>query len=235
MTTSEVSPTTDTPETPTPETSVDDRPGGLPDKFWDEEQSSVRTEALVKSYLGLEKRFGGLDSNSVPESAEGYAITPSNDMITSDTELNSRLHEAGFTQNQAELVYELASEYLHPLVNQVSGELMAQNQIGQLAEEFGGEEKWREISSQLANWGKSSYAPEVYQAMASSADGIRTMYKSMTKDEPGLLGPNDGNGGSPSETGLKSLMRDPKYWRDQDPAIVAQVREGFSRLYPGRD
>jgi hypothetical protein len=27
------------------------------------------------------------------------------------------------------------------------------------------------------------------------------------------------------------MMRDPRYWRQQDPAIVEQVREGFRRLY----
>lgn len=30
---------------------------------------------------------------------------------------------------------------------------------------------------------------------------------------------------------LKAMMKDPRYWRDQDPAIVEKVREGFRRLY----
>jgi hypothetical protein len=28
------------------------------------------------------------------------------------------------------------------------------------------------------------------------------------------------------------MMRDPRYWRERDPALVAQVTEGFKRLYP---
>ena len=32
---------------------------------------------------------------------------------------------------------------------------------------------------------------------------------------------------------LRALMRDPKYWRERDPAVVARVTEGFRRLYPG--
>jgi len=233
MTTTEIPATAESMEPAVQETSTEDRPNGLPDKFWDEEQASVRTDALVKSYLGLEKRFGGLETNGVPENANDYAINPSSELVQPDAALNARLHGAGFTQNQAELVYELASEYLHPLVSQMSDEMAAQHQIGRLADEFGGEEKWREVSTQLANWGKANYAPEVYQAMASSTDGVRTMYKSMTKNEPGMLGQHEGSGGSLNENGLKSLMRDPKYWRDQDPAVVAQVREGFSKLYPG--
>lgn len=30
---------------------------------------------------------------------------------------------------------------------------------------------------------------------------------------------------------LKTMMRDPLYWRDQDPEIVEAVREGFRALY----
>jgi hypothetical protein len=27
------------------------------------------------------------------------------------------------------------------------------------------------------------------------------------------------------------MMRDPKYWRDQDPSFIAKVTEGFKRMY----
>lgn len=30
---------------------------------------------------------------------------------------------------------------------------------------------------------------------------------------------------------LDALMRDPRYWRDRDPAVVKQVTEGFNRIY----
>lgn len=35
-----------------------------------------------------------------------------------------------------------------------------------------------------------------------------------------------------TEAGLKEMMRDPKYWRDQDPEIVKKVQDGFYRLFP---
>ena len=33
------------------------------------------------------------------------------------------------------------------------------------------------------------------------------------------------------ETGLQSMMKDPKYWRDKDPAFVKKVTDGFESLY----
>jgi len=35
-----------------------------------------------------------------------------------------------------------------------------------------------------------------------------------------------------AETELRGLMRDPRYWRDRDPAHVARVAGGFKQLYP---
>lgn len=35
-----------------------------------------------------------------------------------------------------------------------------------------------------------------------------------------------------TESGLKKMMADPRYWRDRDPTIIQQVRDGFMKLYP---
>jgi len=36
------------------------------------------------------------------------------------------------------------------------------------------------------------------------------------------------------EARLRELMRDPRYWRDRDPSLVAKVAAGFERLFPGK-
>lgn len=38
-----------------------------------------------------------------------------------------------------------------------------------------------------------------------------------------------------SEEDLRKLMRSPAYWRDNDPAVVKRVQDGFKRLYGGTD
>lgn len=47
--------------------------------------------------------------------------------------------------------------------------------------------------------------------------------------EPPLGDPRSGR--NPDEERLRRLMRDPRYWRDKDPAVLNQVSEGFRRLY----
>jgi hypothetical protein len=61
--------------------------------------------------------------------------------------------------------------------------------------------------------------------MALSLEGM-VLNAPETRQALGLDWPAD-------EEEVRVLMRDPRYWRDRDPAIVARVREGFRRLYPG--
>ncbi|MBR9970814.1 hypothetical protein [Magnetospirillum sulfuroxidans] len=37
-----------------------------------------------------------------------------------------------------------------------------------------------------------------------------------------------------TEADLETMMRDPKYWKQKDPAFIAQVTEGFQKLYGGQ-
>ena len=57
------------------------------------------------------------------------------------------------------------------------------------------------------------------------------MHRMMEGEEPGLLRDAGTSEAGVNETSLKQLMRDPRYWKHQDPAIVEKVREGFRRLY----
>ncbi|MCS6855979.1 MAG: hypothetical protein NZ523_14685, partial [Elioraea sp.] len=107
------------------------RPADVPEKFWDEEKGEIRLDALLKSYRELERRLSqragppGEDADpeerarflralGVPETPEGDEITPKHELCGPDPEINRRLHEAGFTCRQAQLVYDLAAERLLP-------------------------------------------------------------------------------------------------------------------------
>lgn len=37
-----------------------------------------------------------------------------------------------------------------------------------------------------------------------------------------------------SDEKLREMMRDPKYWRDQDPQYVRMIENGFKKLYGGK-
>jgi len=207
-------------------------PDGLPEKFWDAERGAIRTESLVKSYRALEQRLGALAGRGVPADPGGYEIKLDSNVIASDPAVNARLHAAGFTQAQAQTVYDLASEYMLPMVNDVAAEFHAQAQIERLGRHFGGEDRWRQTATQLKSWGTAKLPKEVYAALSGTYEGVLAMHRMMRAGEPGLIEGAGASGEALSEDSLRVLMQDPRYWRDHDPALVGRVQDGFKRLYP---
>jgi len=219
----------------TPQIEPDDatsRPNNVPDKFWDQESGKLRTESLLKSYNELENKLGN-PSNIVPEDSDGYELMLDHPSIDIDPEVNARLHAAGFSQSQAQLVYDLAKEKLLPIIQGMTDNLAQDTDKSRLEEHFGGKDKWREISRQLGNWGRSNLTDNVFGSLITSYDGIIALHQMMSSSEPPMLGGGGQSSSGMTEDDLKQLMRDPRYWRDHDPAIVSHIQKGFEALYPG--
>jgi hypothetical protein len=233
-----------------PEPAVAERPEGIPDKFWDPEAGALRTDSLLKSYLELERKLGTMiappaDAEEalgnkrlrqllgVPESAEDYQIEARDAALHPDPAINARLHEAGFTQRQAQLVYDLAAEHVLPAIESTLAEVEAGREAERLAARFGGEQVWRPLAQQLRTWGRANLPEDVFAVLSSSYDGVIAMHQMMQAREPAVLREADGPAGQPREAELQAMMRDPRYWRQRDPAFVAEVTEGFKRLYAG--
>lgn len=229
------------PAAPTPADAA--RPAYVPDKFWDGAKGEIRVEALAKSYAELERRLSRSAAEpaappdpaaAVPATPDGYAIDTAHGLFSADAEINTRLHAAGFTPAQAQLVYDLAAERLVPMVQRLAGEFEQSRQLDRLVAHFGGDEKWGETARQLDAWGRAHLPPEVFGALASTYEGVVALHRMMGSGEPGL-GARAGAGAGLSEEALRAMIRDPRYWRERDPALVARVADGYRRLYPERD
>ena len=169
----------------------------------------------------------------VPKHHSEYCVECKSDLFNNDDGINMRMHQAGFTNEQVQLVYDLAHEALEPLVAEIAAGLHSHQQIDRLCDHFGGEDRWMETARQMRAWGSQKFGPDALDAMCSSYDGVLSLYDMMTKGEEPGMGRFETHGGMNKEEDVRKLMRDPKYWRDQDPATVERVREGFRRLYPG--
>jgi hypothetical protein len=225
-----------------------ERPAGVPEKFWDGEAGAIRTEALLKSYIEIERKLGSMvpllgdddqegrerlrQALGVPASSEDYRIEIRDELVAPTPELNARLHEAGFTQEQAQLIYDLAAEHLLPVIDDAVAELRATRDAERLASHFGGDGAWQNLARQIKRWGEANLDGDVYRTLASSYDGVLAMHQMMQAREPSVLQDAEGPRSDLDEAALTRMMRDPRYWRERDPALIAQVTEGFKRLYP---
>jgi hypothetical protein len=224
------------------------RPAEVPEKFWDAASGSLRTDALLKSYLQLERKLGAMvplpsDHSDVdgirrlqrvlgvPASPDEYEVHAPHEALAPDPAINARLHEAGFTRPQAQLVYDLAAEHLLPAIEQLAAEQEARQEAGRLAEHFGGVETWQAIAPQIKTWAEANLAKEVYATLCGSYDGVLAMHQMMQAREPGVIREAQAPGGAADTACLAQMMRDPRYWRDRDPAFVAEVTAGYERLF----
>lgn len=220
------------------------KPEGIPDKFWDDKSQSVRVDALVKSYLALEKKLSQsvptpqddetrarfLKAAGVPETPDEYQVSIKDDLFEPDLDLHKRLHAKGFTPDRVQEVYDLAVEKMIPMIIDMASEFQADREVERLIAKFGGEDQWRQISRQMLMFGQKNLPPQVLEGLSSSYEGIVALYDMMQSKEPQTLDADmmQRAGGA---TDLESMMRDPKYWRDKDPAFIAKVTQGFKDMY----
>jgi hypothetical protein len=172
------------------------------------------------------------ENNQSQEAMIDYAITLDHDLFDVDPKLNERLRAAGFTGEQAQMVYDLATEELMPVAEEIAGALQSEVDDRRLEAHFGGAGKWRETQRQLKSWGGANLPTEAFESLASSYEGVKTLHRLMQGSEPQIV-QSGGVGRSTNATDLRRMIRDPRYWRDRDPDFVREVTAGFEKVYPG--
>ena len=99
----------------------------VPEKFI--KDGKIQYEQILKSYSELEKKFYSQDkdieqqvddNNVIPE--QGYDINIDEMNISRNNDLEQQMIENGFSQAQAQKVYEMANDYMREELNQIANE-----------------------------------------------------------------------------------------------------------------
>ena len=162
---------------------------------------------------------------------KGYEIVLHSEFLTIDEDVNKRLKEAGFTNEQAQLVYDLAAEIMIPKIKKVADEFKLYKKLSKLESYFGGEERFDEIARQISLWAEKNLPNDVYQSLNSSFYGVVALYNMMTSNEPKVMRKSFDVPDVLTEEKLKEMMKNPKYWRDGDKDFIKKVDDGFKFLY----
>lgn len=222
----------------------------IPEKFRDPQSGELRVDLLLKSYRALEQKLAGVvavpgeDADDetrlrfqralgVPDSPDGYQLSFRDPAIAADADVNRRLHEAGFTPAQAQLVYDLACDHVAPQLHQLAGAYRGRAEREKLVQRYGSAARFNETARVLDSWGRRNLPEPVFNALASSYEGVLALEAMMQNGDPKLNTAGRGDAQMLTEDQLVGLMRDPRYWKKRDPEILAKVTEGFRRLYPG--
>lgn len=214
--------------------SSSEKPQGLPAQFWDETTGQVKMDEFIAAYNDLAMRDDNLietNLRQMPSDYTQYHITSPSPVLEVDEDLMKRFYEKGFSNDQAQFVYDLAGERVLPVLDEMAVNFEAERQLEKLARHFGGRDKFNEVSRAISNWAKNNVNKEVYDALGSTAEGVIALYNMMSSSEP-LLNKEGGETENLSEASLRKMMEDPRYWRDKDSAYVAKITRGFEKLYP---
>ncbi len=220
----------------------DKKMDNIPEKFLNSD-GSLNSDALIKSYSELEKKIGTMvsvptsesDENTrrkfnraigVPESASEY---PTNE-IYDDENLRQRFLDIGLTTKQVEKIYEIANEFLSPVISDL---FSVQNETGamnELKNFFGGTEKMTEALRAINSFGEKFLPHDAFDALCSTPQGIQSVYKMMQSMEPDVK-TDSATVENLTDSDLRRMMRDPKYWRDGDAEYIRKIENGFKKLY----
>ena len=202
----------------------------VPEKFLDKD-GNVNVNDLAKSYVALEKKLGA-PKEGIPADAKGYKINLKNPLMTVDEKINERLFALGLTNEQVQGVYDIAADIIIPQIRAMTEQISADKELQALEKEFGGAERFNEIARQLSAWGEKNLDANTFNTLATSKDGIMTLYRMMQeKQEAPVMAGKSTLNAKDDEMTLRRLMQDPKYWKEQDPELVQRVERGFRRLY----
>lgn len=153
-------------------------------------------------------------------------------------EISDQLLQAGLNQKQIELVYDLADKQVQPSLKQISDKLELDTKFKldqhKLELRFGGHNNWQVMKNKIAIWAENNLPQEAMNTLTKSYDGVLAIVK--------LMQPNPNSGVNlplQSETNtlsnLKTKMKDPRYWRDFDPAYRQRIKQGFEDIYESND
>ncbi len=214
----------------------------IPEKFLNDD-GTLNTDALLKSYSELEKKIGGMisipnnDADAatrakfnraigVPESANDY---PVNDLFSDDS-LREKFFEIGLTSSQVEQIYKLAEDFLTPVLSELFDMQNETSAMTELKNFFGDETKMCDALRAINTFGEKYLPRDAFDALCATPQGIRSMYAMMQSMEPHVH-TDDLSSKNLTDSELRRMMRDPKYWRDHDPEYVRKIENGFKKLY----
>jgi hypothetical protein len=214
----------------------------IPEKFKNED-GTLNSESLIKSYSELEKKIGtmisvpGDDADDgvrekfmraigVPESSTEY---PTNALFDDET-IREKFRDAGLTSKQVEKIYSIAEEFLSPALSEIFSLHHESESMMELKKFFGSEEKMKDALQEINAFGEKFLPAEAFESLCTTPQGIQSIYKMMQSIEPDVA---TGNHSSEklSDTDLRRMMQDPKYWRDNDPEYIRKIENGFKKLY----
>jgi len=102
--------------------------------------------------------------------------------------------------------------------------------MAELEKFFGGTDKMNDALNAINTFGEKFLPADAFDALCATPQGIQGLYRMMQSMEPDVKTEKNSSENL-SDSDLRRMMRDPKYWRDAEPEYVRKIENGFKKLY----
>ena len=236
-------PTPPAPEPPEPLGGSD--PEGRPDwcqeKFWNPDIKAPRVEQIAKSFNELEGKLRTkADDFKAQIAAEMKASAPeSYELKQPDIELPEGM-ELGLNKDDPLInwFFDFAKEHGMSqetvdtaITTYIKNELATMPVLADEIAKLGdyGQDRILKVN----NWLETRLDAEEISALSpvlGTSEAIKAMEKLMKASGPGTFEASPA-AAAMTLSELQDMQKDPRYWREKDPAFIAKVSAGFQRLY----
>jgi len=209
-----------------------ERPGFLPEKFWDGEKKEPRLEGLAKGYAELEKSFK-LGKHKPPADGK-YDTTVFGDKVPETDPLRVAYTEWAVKHGLSQGAYdELAGK-----VAELGAAAEKQQQVSYKAEREALGQNADAIIKSMTDWARGFVGSgvwsvedfEEFKVMGGTAAGMRALMRLRESYEGRVpIDQTMPSADRPSREELDAMVGDPKYL--SDPSYRAKVTAGFEKLY----
>ncbi len=223
------------------------RPEYISEKFWDNDRGEVNVESLSTSYNALEKKLGqrtdelskqirtDLEQERNAKIPEKYEIKLPDD-IPEDIQIDVSEDQPllKWWGDKAKSMGLSQEEYNEGINTFVQNEIAGLPDIEQEKLNLGDNAKQRIESTDL--WAKKHLSEEGYNTIAkiaSTANGVKALEEIMSLNKnPVMPQTPTAVEAKPTIDDLRSMMKDPKYWKDgeKDPTYINRVAKLFEQI-----
>tara|TARA_R110002012_G_scaffold178029_2_gene342991 strand:+ start:1539 stop:2255 length:717 start_codon:yes stop_codon:yes gene_type:complete len=222
------------------------KPEHISEKFWNQDTGEVNVESLSTSYNALEKKLGqrtdeltkqirtDIEQERNAKVPEKYEIVLPE--IPKDVEIDVSEDQPllQWWSEKAKSMGLSQEEYNEGINTFVQNEIAGLPDIEEEKVNLGDNAVQRIESTDL--WAKKHLSEEGYNTIAkiaSTANGVKAIEEIMALNKNSVM-PQTPTAveSKPSLEDLRSMMKDPKYWKDgeKDPAYIERVSKLFGQL-----
>ncbi len=199
--------------------------GGVEEKTETKEQT--KTTDTIKNQTTNQTDL--LDLALITNGAENTNINFDNKIFEIKKRLQKKLFEKQFTDSDMTFLTKVMSEIVFDFIKKIQEEYNSLKELIKLETFFGGEKNFNEVAKQITMWATKNLPPDLFNNLNTTYLGVISLYNMMNTEDQSFI-EQDFDKNFLTENDLKSMMKNPKYWKDQDKNFVKQVTDGWKYL-----